>query len=245
MSIQLFCETSENMSALVSNSIDEVMTTPPYSLGEGGLPESGINVSQYLRLLRLVEDVFNECYRVLKPGGLLIFTAGTILSNGTHYPFSFELIGKLLSSDTVEWRFKEYLVSDFNVRSGRRIARFLSNRQAKYYYPQLTTDHVFILQKPGNYHRGEHSINDYVPTSNLWPKHFDKSTDHGGIWSESFVYTLIQLYSSPGDTILDPFCGTGGLGVIAKNHCRNFVGYDIEPKYIKIATERLNSYASV
>jgi len=51
---------------------------------------------------------------------------------------------------------------------------------------------------------------------------------------------IILLGSKQGDTILDPFTGSGTTGVVAKRLKRNFIGFEISPEYFEIAQNRIN-----
>ena len=54
------------------------------------------------------------------------------------------------------------------------------------------------------------------------------------------IARMIQNSSDVGDTILDPFMGSGTTGVACKELGRNFIGIEIEPKYFEIAQRRIN-----
>lgn len=57
-------------------------------------------------------------------------------------------------------------------------------------------------------------------------------------------YRLIQLYTEPGDTVLDPFCGIGTTSIVARDLGRNSIGVDISQEYIDIAKERMGWHDS-
>ena len=52
---------------------------------------------------------------------------------------------------------------------------------------------------------------------------------------------IVTIGSRPGDTILDPFMGSGTTGVAAKMLHRNFIGFEIERKYFEIAEQRIDN----
>ena len=58
---------------------------------------------------------------------------------------------------------------------------------------------------------------------------------------EALLHRVIMSSTKPGDTVLDPFFGSGTTGAVAKRLGRNFVGIDREDKYINAAIERINS----
>lgn len=57
------------------------------------------------------------------------------------------------------------------------------------------------------------------------------------------VQQLLETYSTDGDTVLDPFMGSGTTGVACKNLNRNFIGIELEQEYYEIALKRINNYA--
>jgi site-specific DNA-methyltransferase (adenine-specific) len=63
--------------------------------------------------------------------------------------------------------------------------------------------------------------------------------DHPCPFPEEIPWRLIQLYSYPGDVVLDPFLGSGQTTKVAKQLGRRWVGYDVVAEYIDYAAERL------
>jgi site-specific DNA-methyltransferase (adenine-specific) len=53
---------------------------------------------------------------------------------------------------------------------------------------------------------------------------------------------LIRIYSPPGSTVLDPFCGSGSTGIAALLEGREFIGIDMEQEYIDISERRINDH---
>jgi site-specific DNA-methyltransferase (adenine-specific) len=78
--------------------------------------------------------------------------------------------------------------------------------------------------------------------NNIWhiapvpPNHLD----HPAPFPEEIPYRLIQLYSYPGEIVLDPFLGSGQTIKVARHLNRHFVGYEILSKYMELAQKRLN-----
>jgi len=57
-------------------------------------------------------------------------------------------------------------------------------------------------------------------------------------------HRLIQLYTFKEDVVLDPFCGSGTACLAALKDGRHYIGYDIEPEYVKLANQRIKAYSS-
>ena len=72
------------------------------------------------------------------------------------------------------------------------------------------------------------------------PKQLAANT-HATVKPLTLMSYLITLGSRPGDTILDPFMGSGTTGVAAKQLNREFIGIELDPEYLKIAEARINN----
>jgi DNA modification methylase len=63
---------------------------------------------------------------------------------------------------------------------------------------------------------------------------------HSAVYPVELCDFFVKAYTNEGDTILDPFMGSGTTGVACKNLNRNFIGIELDPKYFKIAEKRIN-----
>jgi len=66
---------------------------------------------------------------------------------------------------------------------------------------------------------------------------------HFATYPEALIEPCILAGSKPGDTVLDPFCGSGTTGVVALRHQRNFVGIELNPAYVELARTRIGKVA--
>lgn len=117
-----------------------------------------------------------------------------------------------------------------------------------YYYPNIMTEYVLVFRNPGegNHRARSHAEREAarIPinrvftmdvANNIWhiapvpPGHLD----HPCPFPEEIPYRLIQLYSYPGDIVLDPFAGSGQTLKITKHLGRHFVGYETVKKYVE------------
>lgn len=99
------------------------------------------------------------------------------------------------------------------------------------------TELAMWVRKPG----GTRQIN---PNRNI-TNFFDISrgqkleTEHPTTKAQSWMERLVEVFSEPGETILDPFAGSGSTLVAARTLGRNAVGIEVVPEYAKIARDRL------
>ena len=64
---------------------------------------------------------------------------------------------------------------------------------------------------------------------------------HLAMFPEELPHRLIKMFAFRGDTVLNPFMGSGTTSLAAKNLGRNSVGYEINPEFIEIAKQKLNT----
>ena len=62
---------------------------------------------------------------------------------------------------------------------------------------------------------------------------------HFATFPPALVEPMVKAGSRPGDLVLDPFCGSGTVGLVAQRHGRRFVGCDLNPAYLALARARL------
>ncbi|MCD6206164.1 MAG: site-specific DNA-methyltransferase, partial [Candidatus Marinimicrobia bacterium] len=82
-------------------------------------------------------------------------------------------------------------------------------------------------------------------TKSVWtfPAVSAKKIGHPAPFPEELPYRLIQLYSFENDVVLDPFAGSGTTCLAALKTGRNYVAYDNNPEYVKLAEDRIKAYA--
>ena len=117
--------------------------------------------------------------------------------------------------------------------------------------PILRDVHEYILIfSKGDYRReGKNKVNTITKeqfmewTKSIWTMSAESARriGHPAPFSEELPYRLIQLLSFKDDIILDPFIGSGTTGVAALKSTRNFVGYEINADYIRLAEKRLQA----
>ncbi|WP_395772626.1 DNA-methyltransferase [Arenimonas sp.] len=67
------------------------------------------------------------------------------------------------------------------------------------------------------------------------------SSEHGAVFPEQLVYTILNNFTNEGDIIYDPFMGTGSTAVVSKKLKRNYIGSEISNEYMKVINERLSA----
>jgi DNA modification methylase len=81
-------------------------------------------------------------------------------------------------------------------------------------------------------------------TKSVWtfPAESARKVGHPAPFPVELPYRFIQLYTFEGDTVLDPFMGSGQTAIAAVKSGRHYVGYEIEDKYVEIAERRIKEF---
>ncbi len=248
----------ELLKNLPDESVDLVVTSPPYCIGKAY--EDPHDDIQTFR--KQHTDIFQELYRVVKPGGSICWQVGYHISDKCVIPLDYivyEIFTSLSESldhpltlrNRIVWTFGHGLNSTTRF-SGRHetILWFTKGVQTVF-----NLDAVRVPQKyPGKRsycgpNKGKLSGNplgknpsDIWDIPNVKAKHVEKTT-HPCQFPVAIPQRLIRALTLPDALVLDPFMGSGTTGVAALIEGRRFAGAEIKEEYYEISIERLNDAA--
>lgn len=245
---------SRCMTELPDNSVHLVITSPPYwQLKDYGAENQiGFNDS-YENYINHLNLVWKECYRTLHDGCRLCINIGDQFARAVYYgrykviPIREEIIKfcENIGFDymgAIIWQ----KVTTSNTTGG-------GIQMGSYPYPRngiLKLDYEFILifKKLGNSPKPTKEQKELSKlTAEEWNTYFAghwnfagaRQTGHIAMFPEELPKRLIKMFSFVGETILDPFAGSGTTALAARNTYRNSVGYEINPEFIPIIKDKL------
>ncbi len=245
---------SRKMIEVEDNSIDLIVTSPPYwhikDYGVEGQIGYGQSLHEYLKDLY---RVWKECYRILKPGRRLCINIGDQFARSIIYgrykviPLHAEFIAQCedIGFDymgSIIWQKK----TTMNTTGG-------ANVMGSYPYPpngMIEIDYEFILifKKPGKSEKVPKEIKEKSKlTKEEWKEYFyghwyfggARQIEHEAMFPEELPKRLIKMYTFVGDTVLDPFLGSGTTVKAALNLNRNAIGYEINEMFLDVIKEKL------
>ena len=246
---------SRRMIKLTDNSVHLVITSPPYwQLKDyGSSDQIGYNDS-YENYINNLNLVWKECYRVLYPGCRLCVNIGDQFARAVYYgrykviPIREEIIKfcENIGFDymgAIIWQ----KVTTSNTTGG-------GVQMGSYPYPRngiLKIDYEFILtfKKLGDSPKPSKEIKEQSKmTAEEWNTFFAshwnfagaKQDNHIAMFPEELPKRLIKMFSFVGDTVLDPFAGSGTTNLAAKKLDRNSIAYEINPEFIPVIKEKLD-----
>lgn len=231
---------AEKMKELPNNCIHLMITSPPYNVSK--VYDDDLSLKEYLQLL---ENSFNETYRVLVNGGRACINVAN-LGRKPYIPLS-DYISKIMLD--IGFNMRGEIIWN-KAASASPSTAWGSWRSAT--NPILRDVHEYILIfSKGDYKRERKGKENTITkeqfmeyTKSIWTMNAESARriGHPAPFPEELPNRLIQFYSFKGDIILDPFMGSGTTAISSIKSERYFVGYDISKEYITLAENRLSQY---
>ena len=239
---KIFCKSSEKMDELPDNSVHLMVTSPPYNVSKEY--DDDLSLNEYLNLLN---TVWRETYRVLVPGGRACVNVANLgrkpyIPLHTYIIEGMQEIGYLMRGEII-WN------KASSASPSTAWGSWLSAAN-----PVLRDIHEYILvfSKETFSRKKENRENTIKKEEFLeWTKSIwsfsavsARQIGHPAPFPEELPHRLIQLYTFKDDVVLDPFVGSGSSCLSAIKDKRNYVGYDIDSGYVKLAENRIANYTN-
>lgn len=213
----------KGLKKIPDNSIDVIITSPPYNLGnnhhtgskkhkpyEDNMPE--------LEYQKWQINVLKECYRVLKDGGSMFYNHKNRIKNG-------------IQISPYEWIFKTPFIIKQELVWINRSQNFDKIR----FYP--FTERIYWLTK-----NNKTKLENVIKHSDVfhWTEWRPVGTkgNHTRAFPEKMVEDILSCFPSS-KVILDPFAGSGTTLLVAKNKNKHFIGFDNNKKYCEIISKKI------
>lgn len=252
----------ELIKQLPNDSIDLVITSPPYSTLKTYITDPGISPNDWVDWIM---PLCKEIERVIKPTGSFILNVNDKVESGFRHPYVFDFISRLHKETNLKmferlfWNKMKGLPN--RSRFGDRVEFvFWFAKQKGFYFniDEMRTEYsessLKRFKKPlkKRYARTENDSDEYkdwsantkgaLPTTlvNISSESKRIADNHVAVYPLNFVKYFIKGSTKPGDLVLDTFSGTGTTCVAAKQLKRNYIGFEMQESYIKLSEKRIS-----
>jgi len=250
---------SQNMQEIEDNTIHFMVTSPPYF----NAPFDYANFfKNYDEFLSMIENVAKETYRVLEKGRICCINCDDMLVNGEKFPIVADITKIFMKAgfkyrDRIIWK-----KPDGYIRISRRSGVLLQHPYPMYFYPDNLLESILIFQKGKfDYRKFKKEKNSTFENSKIDINKVQKNKWFLTLWEMTNVlpikrvektdiisvaafpdelpFRLITLFSFVGETVLDPFLGSGTTTKVASLLKRNSIGYEIDTRLLPIIKKKI------
>lgn len=245
----------ERMKEIHDGSVDLTVTSPPYD-----------NLRTYNGYTFDFEGIAQELYRVTKQGGVVVWVVGDATIKGSETGTSFRQA--LYFKDVCGFNLHDTMIYQRS-RAPLNHARYEQHFEYMFVLTKGAPSRFNAIMEPCKKagvsragitmrqgggdgrlalaHRTMGTVKSHKIKGNIWPYavgNNGSATDklahkHPAIFPEQLAADHITSWSNPGDTVLDPFLGSGTTGKMATLAGRKFIGIEISDEYLDIARKRI------
>lgn len=254
----IYVKSSQDMTEIKDGSVNLVITSPPYwTLKDyNNEDQIGTGSSSYDGYIDDLNKVWRECIRVLAPDGKICINIMPFLLTGKAARFD-RREARLVLDDISRFMFESNEMYQFGlfIWDKRKIARFSSF--GSYPYPPnifstFPYEWITVFSKKGKRDPVTKEVKDKSKlttkewqdwaVNSIWEMQPAKAKleEHPAPFPEELPRRLIKLYSFWGDTVLDPFLGTGTTAKMAISLGRTAIGYELNPDYVPLIKRKLS-----
>lgn len=234
----------ELMKDIPDGSVDMILTSPPYF--------NAREYSQYETVkdyMDTMERIFRIVHEKLKASRICVVNISPVLvkrasrsKQSYRIPLPFYFVPML---ERIGFEFLDDII--WKKPDGASINRnggFFRHRKPVAYKPNIVTEYILVFKKSAPFLidkilQSSSLVPDGYERTNVWEINPETKSNHPAPFPVGLAERCIRYYSYAGDTILDPFAGSGTTGVACKNLNRNFIGIELDEEYFEIAKKRI------
>ena len=249
---KLILGNSMSMEELPNESVQLMVTSPPYF--NAPFDYEGM-YRTYDEYLQVIGTFAHETYRVLQKGRIAVLNIDDMLVKGEKFPIVADAT-KLFQG--AGFRYRDRIIwkkPDGYLRISRRSGVILQNPYPMYFYPDNLLESILIFQKGKFNYKSIHS--DVREESKVCKSEIQDNRWYMALWEmtnvmpgsplekdiaafpEELPYRAIKLFAYKGETVLDPFAGSGTTMKMARRLGRNSVGIEIKKSLAPIIKEKV------
>ncbi|MHA1380566.1 MAG: DNA-methyltransferase [Candidatus Helarchaeota archaeon] len=251
---------AQKMEEIDDKSIQLMVTSPPYFNAPFDYKDYFKNYNKYLEMIK---NVAKETFRVLDNGRICCINCDDMLVNGQKFPIVADITKIFMEAG---FRYRDRIVwkkPDGYIRISKRSGVIIQNPYPMYFYPDNLLESIIIFQKGKfNYQKYKKAHREVFENSKVDIEYLQQNKWYLTLWEMTNVlpikriekndkisvaafpdelpFRIITLFSFIGETILDPFIGSGTTTKVAKLLNRNSIGYEINKEILPIIKKKID-----
>lgn len=241
---------SRDMREVPDGSVNLVVTSPPYwNLKDYGDSEEEIGSGSYEQYLDDLDDVWSECYRVCSENSIMIININSRRSKGEFYPIAFDIVSRMK-----KWKFWDHniwYIPNALPQPNHYRERLLDNKFESllvfskgdiksYYFSKPRVPQKYASVDPrNNKNANGRCLGNILRIPAYRPPNIKSMGYHVAAFPEELVAFLVESYTQVGDTVLDPFLGSGTTLKVSRVMGRKGIGYEVHKNYKELIERRI------
>ncbi|MBI2302675.1 MAG: site-specific DNA-methyltransferase [Armatimonadetes bacterium] len=252
---------ARELAAVPDESVHLGVTSPPYWTLKEYADDAGQlgHVQDYDQFLDELDKVWRHLLRVLVPGGRLVIVVGDVCLPRRR--FGRHVVFPLHASIQERCRHLGYdnlaPIIWHKIANAQLEVEGAGGFLGKPYEPNAVVkndiEYILFQRKPGGYRSPSltEKVLSVIPEARhrewfqqIWTLRGASTRMHPAPYPETLAERLVRMFSFVGDTVLDPFMGTGTTNVAAARWGRNSLGVEVIPRYYEAAVARMDAFAA-
>lgn len=227
----------DTMARMPDEFVQATITSPPYD-----------DLRDYEGYSFDFESTAQSLFRVIKPGGVVVWVVADATKDGTKSGTSFR---QALYFKNIGFNIHDIMIYEKNspaYPANRNGNRYTQIYEFMFVFSKGQPKATLLCDKPNKWagHRDfggklKNPVPEFSPRNNIWKYTTSfNGIEHPAPFPERLARDHILSWSEPGELIYDPFMGSGTTAKMAMLNDRNFIGSEISAKYVKIANQRID-----
>jgi site-specific DNA-methyltransferase (adenine-specific) len=242
--LEVHWHTSEDMAAVPPESVQSVITSPPYWDLKDYEHDDQIGTADesYERYHDRMQSVWAECYDRLREDGTVWIIVDTVMERGDLRLLPYHISQR---AEEVGFRLQDLIVWHKPTAIAGMTDRNVVNKKEYIIYLSKRDEHLFHGERDRENDVEDPAITDAETLGNLWRYPVKRGTVgqnvlHKAPYPRSLIDRIVKLSTDEGDTVLDPFFGSGTTAYSALDLNRQCIGYELNEGFAEVINDRLD-----